>query len=314
MEPSNGNQSQCAHQEFSHHAEPHPDAVPSADAIAQAMAQFHSDDAPQDPTIISDPGVYLVGSQVIQFDELQRFLSDEGFPEWDSDAQSAGEYLAETGGRLCYMSFTKPRPGGSEGYLKHVIESGHGSVLEHAVYTFIITGVSRSFSHEFVRHRVGMSPSQLSQRYVDESQCRFVEPAWFREDPEAHDLFMDHARNTRAAYVRMTELMMERVDREYPPDKFPLLTRTDRRKMARQVSRELLPNYTETKLQATFNARALRHLFVLRGSLHADVQIRRVALAMYSKVRLLSPHFFADFSIDTSPEGRDYLHTAHIKV
>ena len=82
----------------------------------------------------------------------------------------------KTAGRVCYMSFAKPRPGGNHAYLNHILEVGHGSVLEHAVWCLVITGVSRSLTHELVRHRAGFSYSQLSQRYVDESVAEYVEP------------------------------------------------------------------------------------------------------------------------------------------
>ena len=74
------------------------------------------------------------------------------------------------------MSFQRPRPGGNKAYIGHLLEVGHGSVLEHAVFNLLFTGVSRSLTHELVRHRAGFGFSQLSQRFVDESKCSFVEP------------------------------------------------------------------------------------------------------------------------------------------
>ena len=95
---------------------------------------------------------------------------------WQTDTEVAGEHLAEVAGRVCYMSFAKPRPGGNQAYLDHILEVGHGSVLEHAVWNFVFTGVSRSLTHELIRHRAGFGYSQLSQRYVDESVAEYVEP------------------------------------------------------------------------------------------------------------------------------------------
>lgn len=82
----------------------------------------------------------------------------------------------------CYMSFSKPRPGGNQAYLQRILESSHGSVLEHGVWNFIFTGISRSLSHELVRHRAGWGHSQLSQRYVDESVAEFVVPEDLRKE------------------------------------------------------------------------------------------------------------------------------------
>lgn len=103
---------------------------------------------------ITAPSVYLLGRQEVEQSEVDRFLADHGVA-WGTDTEVAAESLCETAGRVCYMSFTKPRPGGNEAYLKHIKQVGHGSVLEHAVWNLLFTGVSRSLTHELVRHRVG---------------------------------------------------------------------------------------------------------------------------------------------------------------
>ena len=122
--------------------------------------------------VITEPTVYMVSrSQANPFEFLER----EGLADWFSDTRSGADLLPEVAGRLCYMSFRNPRPGGNKAYIGHILEAGHGSVLEHSVFGFILTGVSRSLTHELVRHR-HLSYSQLSQRYVDESDVAFVVP------------------------------------------------------------------------------------------------------------------------------------------
>lgn len=137
--------------------------------------------------IITAPSVYLVGKQELNSLDCAEFLEAHNVEYWNSDTDNASEHLVEIAGRLCYMSFAKPRPGGNQAYINHILEVGHGSVLEHAVYSMIFTGVSRSLTHELVRHRAGMSYSQLSQRYVDESDCAFVRPPGIKpgSTPEA---------------------------------------------------------------------------------------------------------------------------------
>ena len=125
--------------------------------------------------VLREPTIYLLGRQTVDDAELDRFLADHGVT-WQTDSEIAGEVLCETAGRVCYMSFAKPRPGGNAVYLGHIKEVGHGSVLEHAVWNFLFTGVSRSLTHELIRHRAGLGFSQLSQRYVDESVAEYVEP------------------------------------------------------------------------------------------------------------------------------------------
>src|SRR5262249_20341323 len=124
--------------------------------------------------IIREPSVFVVGRQTINDSELDRFLGEHDVSTWETDTEVADQKLCEVAGRVCYMSFAKPRPGGNVTYLRHILEVGHGSVLEHAVWNLLITGVSRSCTHELIRHRAGFGYSQLSQRYVDESTTDFV--------------------------------------------------------------------------------------------------------------------------------------------
>lgn len=259
-------------------------------------------------SICRKPSVYLVGTQTAENAEIDRFLSDHGVEQWTTDTDVAAQKLAEVAGRMCYMSFAKPRPGGNEAYLKNIIEVGHGSVLEHAVYNFIITGVSRSFTHELIRHRAGFGYSQLSQRYVDESQCEFVEPRVIAEDPELHKLFVEQVAAAQKAYIELTNKLSERIEKEHPE-----LFKTDRRKMARQAARSVLPNATETKVFVTVNARALRHFLFLRGTIHAEDEIRTVAIEMWKIAMRECPNFFNDFEL-RKENGIDVLWTAHPKV
>lgn len=135
--------------------------------------------------LIASPSVYVIGRQSIDEAELQRFLDDNDVGGWKTDTDVAAERLVEVAGRTCYMSFAKPRPGGNSAYVSHLLDVGHGSCLEHAVWNLLVTGVSRSLTHELIRHRVGVSPSQLSQRYVDESTAGFVIPDALKEEVEA---------------------------------------------------------------------------------------------------------------------------------
>src|SRR2546422_11732832 len=157
-----------------------------------------------DLRVITEPTIYLLGKQVVQDSELDRFLADHGV-SWESDSEVAAEVLTETAGRTCYMSFAKPRPGGNATYLKHIKEVGHGSVLEHAVWNFVITGVSRSLTHELVRHRAGFGYSQLSQRFVDESVAEYVEPDDIAADPELHRIWLDAIAQSHQAYLLLAE-------------------------------------------------------------------------------------------------------------
>src|SRR5437773_2080562 len=183
--------------------------------------------------ILREPTVYLLGRQVTDAAEVDRFLADHGV-SWQTDTEVAGEHLVEVAGRVCYMSFAKPRPGGNRAYIDHILEVGHGSVLEHAVWNFLFTGISRTCTHELIRHRAGFGYSQLSQRYVDESVAEYVVPDCIAADAELHALWLDAVKHAHQSYMRLTEKLQATFKDE--PD------RTLRRKLARQAARSVPPN------------------------------------------------------------------------
>ena len=262
-------------------------------------------DPAKDVRILREPAVYLVGRQTVDPAEVGRFLADHGV-SWQTDTEVAGERIVETAGRICYMSFARPRPGGNKAYLDHILEVGHGSVLEHAAWNFVFTGVSRSLTHELVRHRAGWAYSQLSQRYVDESAAEYVEPDVVADDPEAHALWLEAVSQAHRAYVRLVDRLAEKYQDE--PDK------TLRRKLARQAARSVLPNATETKIFVTANARALRHFIEMRASRHAEVEIRKLAVKVLEVMRAEAPNLFGDYRLEPLPDGTFEAVTPHRKV
>jgi thymidylate synthase (FAD) len=262
-------------------------------------------DPQKDIRVIREPTVYIVGRQVVDDAYLDRFLSDHGV-SWETDTEIAAEHLIEAAGRVCYMSFAKPRPGGNQAYLGHILQVGHGSVLEHAVWNFIFTGISRTCTHELIRHRAGWGYSQLSQRYVDESVAEYVEPDCIASNPELHKIWIEAIAQAHQAYLRLTEGLQE-VYREEQD-------RTLRRKLARQAARSVLPNATETKIFVTANARALRHFIELRANRHAEVEIRKLAVAVLRLMQQEAPHIFGDYELTPLPDGTYEATTPHHKV
>lgn len=258
-----------------------------------------------DLRVLREPAVYLVGKQQVVEAEVDRFLADHGVA-WRTDTEVGGEHLSEMAGRVCYMSYAKPRPGGNKAYLGHILEVGHGSVLEHAVWNMVFTGISRSCTHELVRHRAGWAYSQLSQRYVDESVAEYVEPDVIASDPELHAVWLDAVKTAHAAYVKLVEGLSAKLADE--PD------RTLRRKMARQAARSVLPNATETKVFVSANARALRHFIEMRASRHAEVEIRKLAVAVLRLMQREAPNLFGDYELVPLGDGTFEASTPHRKV
>jgi thymidylate synthase (FAD) len=216
---------------------------------------------------------------------------------WETDADG-GQALAEFAGRACYQSWKKPNPATATnaGYLRHILEVGHLSVLEHGTVTMYLTGVSRSLTHELIRHR-HFSYSQLSQRYVPERDAEMVEPDVIAGDPELHARFLAATEASLAAYTDLLEGLQK---------KFAGIDNaTQRRKQARQAARSVLPNATETRIVVTGNYRAWRHFIAMRASEHADVEIRDCAVACLRELQRVAPNVFADFEIFQLADGSD---------
>ncbi len=136
---------------------------------------------------------------------LIKYLEDRGVSGFNSDAATAGDYLPEIGGRNCYQSWSGKRPGGNRAYLEHIKEVGHFSVVEHSNFGFLISRVSRSLTHELVRHR-HLSFSQLSQRFVNEEQAEYVMPPTIQGDS---DLEFIWTQAVRAAHIYYEGLVIE---------------------------------------------------------------------------------------------------------
>lgn len=261
------------------------------------------------PTVITTPTVHVVGRQVVDAQAVQQFL-DEHETFWETDTEVPSQRLAELAGRMCYMSFGTAQGRKTNGdYLGNLIEMQHGSVLEHAVWNLVFTGVSRSLTHELIRHRAGFGYSQLSQRYVDESTADFVMPHEIQGDPELEQAWTKVITDAHAAYVGLVEKLNARISREHPD-----LPVRDKRKMARQAARSVLPNATETKIFVTANARALRHFVELRGSAHAESEIRKLSVAVLRVMQQEAPNLFGDYRIVLLPDGTEGVETAHRKV
>ena len=166
---------------------------------------------------------------------ISQFTAPDDIP-WQTDADG-GQALAEFAGRACYRSWDKPNPATATnaGYLNHVIEVGHLSVLEHAQATVYIRGISRSATHELIRHR-HFSYSQLSQRHVIDDPA-FVVPGPVAGDDELNELFASAADRAREAYDQLIDGIEQRLDGAEG---------AARSKRARQAAQALLPIHWAT--------------------------------------------------------------------
>ncbi|MHA1603233.1 MAG: FAD-dependent thymidylate synthase [Candidatus Freyarchaeota archaeon] len=184
------------------------------------------------------------------------------------------EKLIETAGRTSYLSFDKQGEGSEKKFVRMLIRRGHFSVLEHTSATFRISGVSRAFTHQLVRHRL-CSFTQQSHRYVDETNFRYVEPSSIKDKAEAHKIFSEFIEYARKTYAKLVELNIPKEDARY-----------------------VLPNAVESQIVVTANLREWRHIIELRGSPNAQWEIRRVAIEILKILKKHVPTVFEDFEID----------------
>jgi thymidylate synthase (FAD) len=265
---------------------------------------------------VSQPPIRVIREPRVTLIARQEFLYPEHI-RWRSDSDVPGQVVAEFAGRLCYLSFGEDAgfEGGhktikgrtsNESYLANILGVKHGSVLEHAVWTVLLEGVSRALTHELVRHRAGFGFSQLSQRYVDESEIAFVVPPEIAEGTSEHEVWLAACASSLQAYRDLLTGLTDRIGEEG--------SATARKKRARQAARAVLPNAAETKVVVTGNARSWRHFIEMRGSPGADVEIRRLAIAVLRVLREEAPNIFGDIQIVAQPDGTETAETVNAKV
>lgn len=224
------------------------------------------------------------------------------------------QLIPEFAGRGCYKSFDRPNPKTftNRDYLQNIATQNHGNVMEHASVTFYVTGVSRSLSHELVRHR-HMTPSQESQRYVPIDELRVVPPVLLEEavtkhgemilgplldleDPEEATLklqdYVDRQLDEWAEETAFEAIRKYRAEESFLRDVFP----EAKKKVIREAAREHLPNCAETSLTVTGNFRAWLEFLMKRDSLAADKQFQRLAKMLAEDLAAIAPNVFDEVS------------------
>lgn len=234
-----------------------------------------------------EPAVQLIGWTTFENPLVDQYDSED----------TTGQDLAEFAGRACYQSWSRPNPATATnaGYLKHILDVGHYSVLEHGTATFYLTGVSRSLTHELVRHR-HFSYSQLSQRYVDSKDAGIVTPPEMIGDVEMESILRDAMDTAVTHYEALADLMAAKL-------MVAGVLGTEARKRARQAARAVMPNMTETRIVVTGNYRAWRHFVDLRASSAADTEIRIVATKVFDILSDTVPNVFQDYEWASLDDG-----------
>ena len=243
---------------------------------------------------IVKPRVELIAHTTLACDGRSPVI--EGHMSLDPDAGDV-QQLVEFAGRACYQSWSKPNPktARNKDYIARTLHGQkHWSIAEHATATFYITGVSRALTHELIRHR-HLSYSQLSQRFVDESEANIVIPPavrrsnarvtyasedfrddWVGDIPEALEWWGQEA-------VWSYEEIVEALQGEGLP-----------RKQAREAARAVLPNMVETRIVVTGNLRAWHEVIERRTAPDADAEFQEVANLIRKELQRLAPEVFPE--------------------
>lgn len=248
--------------------------------------------------------VYLVSRPQFDLKEFFAFLQERGTTWRRTLDATEAEEIVEASGRVCYMSFGEGQsPRTTSEYIRNLLSMGHESVLEHISWSFVIIGMSRALSHQLVRHRVGFAFSQLSQQYHDESHARFVMPSQVAQSRPAAEAWERAVAAARQAYKQILQVLNDQA-----PSLPAEMDRKELRRAIRSAARSVLPNATETTIFVTANARALRHLFTVRGAIPGDEEMRTLAAELLRRVQQEAPSLFADFVIRSLPDGSPIVH------
>ncbi|MBN2031119.1 FAD-dependent thymidylate synthase [bacterium] len=162
----------------------------------------------------------------------------------------------------------------AEKFVEMLVRNNHLSVLEHAFATFRISGASRVFTHQLVRHRMA-SFTQQSQRYIDEKGFRYVEPLSIQKHIAAHQLFVDFVDKAKETYIQLEKMGIRNED-----------------------ARFVLPNSVQSEIVATADFREWRHIIQIRGSMKAQWEIREAAFKILRIFKKKVPSVFCDLEID----------------
>jgi len=266
------------------------------------------------------PGVVLLARPTVNIGGLQGFLNGFDpslhFTEYLDDPTKLpdGAQLCKVAGQVCYMSFGPKRTFNehAERYFNNLKSAGHGSVFEHATFSLLLYGISRSVTHELVRHRAGFGYSQLSQRFVSGRMLRFVERPEYQEDEGLHAQFLERIERTASEYAALTNRLLEL--QQAGVSILSAEARTDLRKKVQQAARSVLPNETEAPIVITGNARAWRHVIEVRADAHAETEIRELAVRIFLCLCLVDPVLFSDYRVEQLPDGTYTVKTEFEKV
>ncbi|MFO3664978.1 FAD-dependent thymidylate synthase [Anaerococcus sp. ENR0831] len=201
-------------------------------------------------------------------------------------------------GKLCYSKVgvedikEKLDEDSIKKYINMLISMGHLSPVEHASFTFAVEGVSRSLTHQLVRHRIA-SYSQQSQRYVKFDDFDYIIPPAIDNNESAKKLYIETMEKCNEAYLKISQELFDnyyKINIEDGLDEKKARSKAE--KSAIEDARYVFPNASESKIVFTMNARSLLHFFSLRCCNRAQWEIREMAFEMVKICKEIYPNLF----------------------
>lgn len=236
--------------------------------------------------------------EVVALTQFRRPYEDSSASWVCDNCATDAEDLIEFAGRACYRSWSNPGKKSNAQYVDHILESQHYSVLEHATVSLWITGVSRSLTHELVRHR-HFSYSQESQRFVPAMELNFVVPPAYIGDSILEQGFQA---DCAVILTRYQETL------SYLDAKFSELPDgTLKKKRIREAARAILPNAAETRITVSGNLRSWREFIQKRATEQADAEICRLAVRVFEVLQPLAPAVWQDMALGQDDTGRQVV-------
>ena len=253
------------------------------------------------------PKVYLIAQSKVNYHKAREWLNDLGATEYKfTEGSTGGEDLIQLAGKRCYMSFQpglnpnieRVRKDMSE-FITNILKVGHGSVIEHASYTFAIENVSRVFTGEMNRHRAGMAMSEGSMRYIRLTDMPFWRPTSLQEQEDDSEPIKEKKRESWRLFLKVVATVEDAyadLETIWKEELAPTST-FHQKKQLTSMFRRIVPMGVATGGVWSGNLRALRHIFTMRCAPAAEEEILLVASMMLEIMIKAEPLFFGDFEL-----------------
>ncbi len=259
----------------------------------------------------TDITVFCIANTKLNHEQIYDWVRRIGVSrEWQLPTEtSEPETLVALAAKRCYLSFevglneniTKIRKDWFD-YLTNILKSGHGSVLEHASFTFAIEGVSRVFTAEMNRHRAGMAISEGSMMYIRLTDLKY----WLPDMLTGNSDDMSAQIETIKIFKEVFDDIEERIRyletiwgiNDVDPKTMKPAMSFHKKKLLTSMFRRLIPMGVATGGVWTFNLRALRHIMALRTHPGAEEEISRVMHLIGTYIMKENKILFSDFKDD----------------